>query len=82
MLKYGYNHVVQYVRGVWMSCKLAIVNYLKTTKPNKSNVEVKKSPIPTYDPDEDALYDFVDENVQEEEMLDLEDLDDVKLEVE
>lgn len=43
---------------------------------------MKKSSIPTYDPDEDALYDFVDENVQEEEMLDLEDLDDVKLEVE
>lgn len=58
------------------------MNYLKATKPAKTNVEMKKTTMPSYDPDEDALYDFEDENVQEEEMLDLEDLDDVKLEVE
>lgn len=74
--------VVQRVNGLWVSFKLALVNMLKNTKPAKPTVEPKKSTIPTYDPDEDALYDFTDENVAEEDLMDLDELDDIKLEVE
>lgn len=43
---------------------------------------MRKSTIPSYDPEEDALYDFTDDNVAEEDLMDLEDLDDIKLDVE
>lgn len=65
-----------------MTCKLAVVNFLKNKKPAQTKVEMKKSTIPSYDPEEDLLYDFTDDNVNEEDPMDLDDLDDVKLEVE
>lgn len=74
-------NVVQSVNGLWVSCKLKIVNMLKQNKPVKVTND-KKTHIPSYDPDEDALYDFTDENVAEEDLMDLEDLEDIKLEVE
>ena len=55
---------------------------LKKKETSAGKVEVKKSSVPTYDPDEDALYDFNDEVIGEDDLMDLEDLDDIKLDFE
>ena len=54
---------------------------LKKKESATTKVEMKKSSVPLYDPEEDALYDFNDEVIGEEDLMDLEDLEDIKLDI-
>ena len=55
---------------------------LKKKETAAGKVEIKKSSVPVYDPEEDALYDFNEEVIGEDDLMDLEDLDDIKLDFE
>ncbi|KAK8818358.1 Non-selective Cation Channel-2 (NSCC2) Family protein [Blastocystis sp. ATCC 50177/Nand II] len=78
----GYQ-TVQWTRSEWISLKLATIELMKRIITPKSKVEVEKRgpKPPVYDPEEDALYDFeeADDVVDE---VDMDDLDDVKLDIE
>ena len=77
-----YYRLVRQTKGWWLSCKLAIANMLKKKETAAGKVEIKKSSVPVYDPEEDALYDFNEEVIGEDDLMDLEDLDDIKLDFE
>ena len=66
-----------------MSLKLVTFDLLKRFAAPKKQVEVEKRgpKPPVYDPEEDALYDFEEEGQVVDEM-DMDDLDDVKLDIE
>ena len=81
--------VVQWTRGEWLSFKIAVVERMKglvKTKPGaqaKAGAENVKPRVPVYYPDEDALYDFTEEEaVNEDDLYDLDELDSIKLDIE
>ena len=51
--------------------------------PSKSGAESVKPKVPVYNPDEDALYDFTEEEaVNDDDLYDLDELDAIKLDIE
>ena len=74
---------MQWTRSEWITLKLATIELLKRTIAPKAKVEVEKRgpKPPVYDPEEDALYDFEEEDDVVDEM-DMDDLKDVKLDIE
>lgn len=74
---------MQWTRSEWISLKLATIELMKRIITPKSKVEVEKRgpKPPVYDPEEDALYDFEEADDVVDEM-DMDDLDDVKLDIE
>lgn len=84
---------IQWARSEWMSLKIAAVEYMKQfTTPVRMNkeidvqrvrVETNERKAPTYNPEEDEVYDFDEADVvDEEDLVDLDDLEDVKLDIE
>lgn len=73
---------MQWTRSEWLSFKLAMVDkmkgFMKTTPaPQEKKAKTK---IPAYDPEEDALYDFTEEEaVNEDDLFDLDELESIKL---
>lgn len=83
------ERVVQWTRGEWLSFKLAVVERMKglvktqPAAPSKSGAENVKPKVPVYNPDEDALYDFTEEEaVNDDDLYDLDELDAIKLDIE
>lgn len=81
--------VVQWTRGEWLSFKLAVVEKMKglvKTQPTpqpKPSAENVKPRVPVYNPDEDTLYDFTEEEaVNEDDLYDLDELDAIRLDIE
>ena len=89
----GVSSSVQWVRGEWLALKLNTVEAIKKyTSPvrfwegsdgQKVKVEPVSKSAPTYNPEDDETFDFDDtELTKEEDLMDLDELNDVKLDIE
>ena len=89
----GVSSSVQWVRGEWLALKLNTVEYIKKYTSSvrvrggddeqKGKVEPVSKSVPTYNPEDDETFDFEDtELTKEEDLMDLDELNDVKLDIE